>query len=154
MTFFLRILKLLVPVSVLLFGSPAIAQQDDASNDSCGFVNSLVSGEGGVDFLESLAANSPMWSDSARGKLRPALEKLFNRFEYQDGSVFTIADLGNVSREQLVAMRLKTGGTVYFRMLYEWDGSRLSFINIKMQADYYDIIKPGGIVGYEPVDCG
>ncbi|MCF6321636.1 MAG: hypothetical protein L3J32_07705, partial [Rhizobiaceae bacterium] len=125
----------------------AMADTHQPRDDSCGFVEALVQGKGagGVKFLENLAANSPMWSKSSQAKLEPALGSPMGRFDYLDGEIFIIADLGKATREHLVAMRLTTGGTVFFRILYEWDGQRLSFINIKLQADYYDIIEPGGI---------
>jgi len=139
-----------------LGGASAVrADTHQPKDDSCGFVEALVQGKGpgGVSFLEILAANSPMWSKSSQAKLQPALSGPMGRFEYLDGEIFVIADLGKAAREHIVAMRLTTGGTVFFRILYEWDGQRLSFINIKMQADYYDIIEPGGIAGYKPLPC-
>jgi len=134
---------------------PALADTHQPRDDSCGFVDALVQGKGpgGIKFLENLAANSPMWSKSAQAKLAPALGGPMGRFEYLDGEIFIISDMGNAALEHMLAMRLTTGGALYFRILYEWDGQRLSFINIKLQTDYYDIIEPGGITGYIPVQC-
>ena len=126
-----------IAMSLGLAATPASGSTLD---QSCAFVRALESGgaESGVEHLMHMARD---WKPEDAAKMKPLIGPVLARFDYASGDIYAIAALGESLHEHLVVMQLKTGGSVYMRLLYEGNGGELTFINIDFQAKFHDILQ-------------
>ena len=126
--------------------APAAAAPLD---ESCALVDALVAG-GGAGGVQQLSQMADAWGESDRAKLEPLMLPALSKFNYARGQVYSIAALGDSVQEHLIVMNLTKGGSVYMRVLYEGNGSAISFINIDFEPKFHDILKKPVLM--EPVE--
>jgi len=134
--------KKILAATLILFGLGATSPALSASplEQSCAFANALASG--GADAgLEQLRVMTAAWKPEDANKLGPIIGPVLARFNYVGGEIYSIAELGDALHEHLVVMRLRPSGAVYMRLLYEGNGSTITFVNIDFQAKFHDILK-------------
>ncbi|MBB4304491.1 hypothetical protein GGD81_003550 [Rhodobium orientis] len=126
--------------------APAAAAPLD---ESCALVDALVAG-GGAGGVRQLSEMARSWNEADRAKLEPLMLPVLAKFNYARGEVYSIAALGDSLQEHLIVMNLTSSGSVYMRVLYEGNGSGISFINVDFEAKFHDILKKPVLM--EPVE--
>lgn len=132
---FIQLILAAATLSLLLSGGARAS----STSEMCRFVSIISTNNipAAVEFLEGISTH---WSEAQRAKLGVVIGSELEKFNYKSGQIYRTADLTGAVEEYFLVLNLSTiPSSVYARVLYEGDGNTLTFINIDVNSDYYDI---------------
>jgi len=144
-----RAVPFLLAATLALGATPS---QAEPRADSCRLVDALVETDNsaGITVLKEMAAG---WPEADREGFARQLEPILERFTFLSGDLYRIADLGKAMQEHLIVMRTRDAGNVYLRVLFENFNGGLNFVNMNLQADYYQIMSAPPLAAPERLTC-